>query len=131
MVFGNSGRPGAFRAWLRTVTSNRLRNHWRKEKARPRSIDFAELANQLEDEHSQRSILWDKEHNEFILSYLLRLVSRQFSEQSLKVFRMIAIDEIAPKEVASDLGMTLGAVQVARHRVLAALKESGAGLIEF
>ena len=76
------------------------------------------------------TLLWDIEHDRFVLNNLLELVARRLSERSVCVFRKIVIREEKAKDVAAELGMTLGAVRVAQHRVLKALKEEGAGLIE-
>src|SRR4051794_12396785 len=31
--FEHNGRPGAFRAWLRTITVHRIRTHWQSRRA--------------------------------------------------------------------------------------------------
>ena len=59
-------QPGAFRAWLRTVTVHRLRGFWRARQSRPQATgasDFAQTLDQLEDPHSALSQIWDKEHD--------------------------------------------------------------------
>ena len=129
--FEHNGRVGAFRAWLKSITSNCLRDHWRKMKHRAGGgPDLGELAYQLEDDASRQSILWNAEHDRYVLDVLLSKVSDRLSEKSVTVFRRIVLDQESAEEVASDLGMTLGAARVAQHRVLKALKESGDGLIE-
>ena len=50
--FEHNGRTGAFRAWLRLATANRLRQFWRdstRRKDRPDVGQFADMADQLED----------------------------------------------------------------------------------
>ena len=51
------------------------------------------------------------------------------NDDETKVSEDIAEQQSA-EEVATDLGMTLGAARVAQHRVLRALKESGDGLVD-
>ena len=92
--------------------------------------DLGELAYQLEDDASRQSILWNAEHDRYVLEVLLSKVSERLSEKSVTVFRRIVLDQEAAEEVAADLGMTLGAARVAQHRVTKALKESGDGLID-
>src|SRR5947199_10644302 len=48
-------REGSFRTWLRVVTANCLKGHWRSEKYRPLATgdsDFYIKLQQLEDPHS-------------------------------------------------------------------------------
>lgn len=129
--FEHSGRPGAFRNWLRKVTSNRLREHWRKRDRRQinEGLNLGEMADALADEHSQASRVWNLEHDRYVLEYLLQAVSERFQETSLQAFRRIAIDQRPAKEVASELGISLGAARVAQSRVLRALREIGGGLV--
>ena len=129
--FEHNGRTGAFRAWLRSITSNCLRDHWKKSKRRAAGgPNLMEMAAQLEDSSSQQSMLWNVEHDRYIINHLLDEISQRLSEQSVTVFRRIVIDEEPAEKVAEDLGMKLGAARVAQHRVLNALKEAGSGLIE-
>src|SRR5262249_56592076 len=57
-TFAHPGRPGAFRGWLRAITANRGRAHWRDGKIRPTSAggsDFHDLLDQPDDPHSEPS----------------------------------------------------------------------------
>lgn len=127
--FEHNGRTGALRAWLRNVTSNRLKE-FRRKSNKFDGPDFTRLAQQLEDKRSRLTLLWDVEHDRFVLNHLLALVARRLSERSVAAFRKVVIREEPARDVAAELGMTLGAVRVAQHRVLQALKQEGAGLIE-
>ena len=131
--FDHNGRPGAFRNWLRRITANRMRRLWQKRG--PRSSDDAgadvgALAAELEDDASRLTHVWDADHDRFVLNRMLALLNGRFSAKSLAAFRRLAIDEEDVDEVSKDLGMTIGAARVAQHRVLRALKELGAGLID-
>ena len=62
--FEHSGRPGAFRTWLRRVTANRLREFWRKRKRRlGGGPSYDELADGLVDNGTQLSQAFDREHD--------------------------------------------------------------------
>lgn len=131
--FDHSGNPGAFRRWLRRITANRLARHWdarrriRREQCGP---DLGELAQQLNDETSRLSIEWDRAHNAYVIERLLEKLEGRFGPTSLAAFRRIVLGEESARRVADDLGMTLGAVRVAQHRVLRALKQLGEGMID-
>lgn len=128
--FEHNGRPGAFRAWLKSITSNCLRDFWKKNRRAIGGPDLGEMAAQLEDDSSDQSLLWNAEHDRYIINHLLAEISQRLSEKSVSIFRRIAISEEPAEAVAQDLAMTLGAVRVAQHRVLKALKEAGEGLVE-
>lgn len=129
--FEHSGRTGAFRAWLKSITSNCLRDFWKKAKHRsPGGPNLEEMAAQLEDSNSNQSVLWNAEHDRYIVNNLLKRISERLSAQSVTVFRRVVIEEESAEEVAKDLDMTLGAVRVAQHRVLKALKQQAVGLVE-
>lgn len=131
--FEHNGRPGAFRNWMRRITANRMRRLWRSRANRPADYtgpDVGELADQLEDDTSRLTLIWEADHNRFVLARLLGMLSGRFSDKSLAIFRRIAIEEEPAAEVAADLGMSLGSARVAQHRVLRALRELGAGLID-
>ncbi|MEM1069689.1 MAG: sigma-70 family RNA polymerase sigma factor [Planctomycetota bacterium] len=130
--FEHNGREGAFRAWLKMITSNCLRDFWKKKSRRGGGgPDLGEMAAQLEDESSNLSSRWDAEHDRYVLNHLLDQISERLSEKSVQIFRRVAVEQESAESVANDLGMKLGAVRVAQHRVLNALKEAGEGLIDY
>ena len=88
------------------------------------------MAAQLEDESSNQSLLWNAEHDRYIIEHLLADIAERLTKKSVDIFKRVAINQESANAVADDLGMTLGAVRVAQHRVLKALKEAGEGLIE-
>ncbi|MEO8494920.1 MAG: sigma-70 family RNA polymerase sigma factor, partial [Planctomycetota bacterium] len=111
--FRRQPQTGSFRAWLRTITLNCLRDHWRRNNHQPRAVggtDFGVVVDQLEDPHSDLSRLWDREHDEHVTQYLLNLIRPEFSEKTWKVFQRFAIDGLSADEVANELGTTANAV---------------------
>ncbi len=59
------------------------------------------------------------------------LVRRDVEETSWTAFWRVAVEGERPADVASDLGMSINAVYLARVRILARLREEFAGLIAF
>ncbi|MEL6897047.1 MAG: RNA polymerase subunit sigma-24, partial [Planctomycetota bacterium] len=74
--------------------------------------------------------VWNKEHDRHVLLQLLQRVSKQFSEQSLDVFRRVAIMQEDAATVAEEMGIKLGALRVAQHRVMKELRNTAAGLVD-
>lgn len=131
--FEHNGRTGAFRNWLRKITSNRLHRLWRKRKsggggaAKPRLED---LANQLADDNSRLTIVWEQQHDQYLVTKLLSELSERFQPQSIEIFQRVVLRQEPAATVAADLGVTLGAARVAQHRVLRALKALGRDFLE-
>src|SRR5580765_5869566 len=57
--FEHSGRAGAFRAWLRGITVNLLREFWR---ARPEA-EAGAILEQISDPNAVLSRMWDEQHD--------------------------------------------------------------------
>jgi RNA polymerase sigma-70 factor (ECF subfamily) len=121
-------RPGSFRCWLREITRRRLQTYYRQRRRQPQS--GGDLLDQLDDPQSALSRQWDEEHDQHVLTRLLQLIEPQFEEKTLTAFRRLTIDDVAPAQVAAELGMTVNGVWLAKHRVLARLRQEAAGLID-
>jgi RNA polymerase sigma-70 factor (ECF subfamily) len=131
--FEHSGRPGAFRSWLRTITVNRASEFWRtrgRQAASPGGDAFADVLQQLADPNSALSRRWDEEHDQHVLSRLLALMEQEFEPATLRAFRRLTLDEAAPRDVAGELGMTVAAVYAAKSRVLQRLRQEAEGLLD-
>jgi RNA polymerase sigma-70 factor (ECF subfamily) len=125
-TFRHNGRTGAFRAWLRGITVNLLREFWRD---RP-SPATDSILQQLSDPGGQLSLLWDNQHDRHVLHSLLELVRPEFSVATWTAFTRVAVDGVPPRQVAEELGMSVNSVFVAKARVLARLRQRATGLID-
>ncbi len=122
--FEHSGRPGAFRAWLRGIAFNFLRELWR---ARPGPEALLE---QLSDPNARLSHLWDEQHDRHVLHALMEQVRPEFSDATWRAFRRQALDGEAARAVAAELGLSVNAVLIAKSRVLARLRQEARGLVD-
>lgn len=131
--FEHNQRTGAFRNWLRTITVNCLRDFWKAQKIRPRATgdtDFQQMMTQMEDPQSELSQIWNKEHDLHVTRKLLDMIRPRFAESTWTAFQMVTLEAKKPEEVASELGITVNAVFIAKSRVLAQLRQEAEGLIE-
>jgi RNA polymerase sigma-70 factor (ECF subfamily) len=125
--YRHNGRRGAFRAWLRSIIGNVLREFLRatdRRAARERA-----LLDELEDGTSALSRRWDAEHDRFMLRGLLELIRGEFTPPKWAAFCHTALDGFAASKVAAELSLTPNAVHVARSRVLARLRSEAADFI--
>ena len=131
--FEHGGQPGAFRGWLKAILVNRLRKFWRSRDRRPQArgdsdID-ARLA-QLDDPSSEMSLIWNREHDQYVLRQLLALAEPHFAKNTWTAFCRVALDGDQPDVVADEIGISLNAVCLAKSRVLRRLRQESEGLIE-
>ncbi len=123
--FEHSGRPGAFRAWLRSVAVNLLREFWRRQ---PTS-ESASVLDDLVDPRSALSEVWNRQHDRHVLHSLLESVQPEFAELTWLAFRRLALDGASAREVAAELDTSVNAVLIAKSRVLARLRQEARGLV--
>ena len=124
---------GAFRAWLRTILANRVRDYFRGQKYRPTATgdsDFLRRLDELESPASALSQLWDREHDEHVAASLLRRVQGDFAPATWQAFRRHVLEGDPAVKVAEELGLSLNSVLLAKSRVLKRLRQELAGLVE-
>jgi RNA polymerase sigma-70 factor, ECF subfamily len=124
--FEHNGRPGAFRAWLRGITVNLLREFWRAR----REPEGGDLLEQISDPDARLSRLWDEQHDRHVLHALMELVRPEFTETTWQAFRRAAIDGAQARTVADELGLSVNAVLIAKSRVLTRLRQEASGLVD-
>lgn len=126
-------REGSFRVWMRNITINRTRAHWKKRRRQaPAGVgdETDVFLAQLEDSASGLSQEWDREHDRVVLQRLLAIVHPDFAPTTWESFHQFALAGIPAAQVAGNLGISENAVLLAKSRVLKRLREEAAGLIE-
>jgi RNA polymerase sigma-70 factor (ECF subfamily) len=126
-------RRGAFRSWLRSITVHRLHGFWRAAQYRPIALGgdaVVEQLAQLEDPESGLSRVWDEEHDRHVLRRLLELLAPEFGATRLRAFERVALQGEPAVAVATDLGLTVNAVLLAKSRVLRRLRQEARGLVD-
>jgi RNA polymerase sigma-70 factor (ECF subfamily) len=126
-------RDGAFRAWLRQITVNRIRAFRRARQKQPLvglGPQAEHLLNQLADPTSELARQWDQDHDTHVIHKLLAVVQVDFEPGTWQAFTRFALDGRPAAEVAGELGATEGAVVKAKSRVLKRLREEARGLLD-
>jgi RNA polymerase sigma-70 factor (ECF subfamily) len=127
-------REGAFRAWLRAITVNRIRESVRGRKNRPLAglgaDDTEHFLARLEDPHSDLAAEWDAEHHRQVLERLYAVVRGDFEPRTWDMFRAVVLDGRPVDAVASEFGVTAAAVVQAKSRALRRLRHEADGLLD-
>ncbi len=116
---------GSFRGWLRTVARN-LVIHWLKQGQR-RAIasggsDMHELLNLLPASEWPEIAEFDREQERSLFRYAAEITQAEVHPTTWQAFWETAVVGTSPSDAAKKLGMTVGAVRVAKCRVLARLR---------
>ena len=116
---------GTFRSWLYTVTRNALSAFYETQRRMPRGSGDSAVQQWLEGRpaEDEESAAWDREYQERLLAYAAELARPLFEESTWQAFWQTAVEGAPGKDVAHKLGMTVGAVYIAKSRVLARIKE--------
>jgi RNA polymerase sigma-70 factor (ECF subfamily) len=124
-------RDGAFRAWLRQITLNRIRAFRKARRKRPLvGQDFDAMLAQLEDPAGDLSRQWDRDHDRHVLHKLLALVRANFEPATWEAFTRCALDGQSAAHVAAKLRMAPARVLHAKFRVLKRLREEAGELLD-
>ena len=121
---------GSFRGWLFTIARNRLKN-WLASAAR--RMDGTGGDDNLEAIQSHPMPVsdtadWDAEYARHVFHWAAAIVRQQVAEQTWQAFELTAVEGRSGTETAESLGMSVGAVYLARSRVMSRLKELVQGI---
>ncbi len=114
---------GSFRAWLFTVTRNKLIDL--RERQRRGQGAGGSSAGEVFDRQPAREdeTVWDEEFRRHLFTTAADQVRAEFEEATWSAFWQTAVEGKKPAEVAAELGLSVGAVYVAKSRVQARLKQ--------
>jgi RNA polymerase sigma-70 factor (ECF subfamily) len=128
--FEHGPHQGGFRAWLRAVTRNEIRDQWRRQHGHTAAGGSDAYEQLLQTPVNEASDDTDCEESQILYRRALELIVKDFEERTWKAFWLVVIENRAPGDVATDLAMSANAVYLAKARVLARLREEFVGLIE-
>jgi RNA polymerase sigma-70 factor (ECF subfamily) len=117
---------GSFRAWLRQITINQTRAHFKKRRKQPAAAVGGEdesVLVQLEDPGSALALQWDRDHDRHVAHKLLQLVKNDFESTTWEAFSRFALHGTPAAAVARELGLSENAVLLAKSRVLKRLRQ--------
>jgi RNA polymerase sigma-70 factor, ECF subfamily len=135
--FRREAAGDTFRGWLRTVTVNLCRMHFRKLGKTPMASGGTEALQRflnVIDSHDEESppLDADEERREQVLlmSRAMELVRNEFEAKTWELFWRVAVDGRATQQVAEEFSVSTASVRKAKSRVLFQLKQRFAELLD-
>ena len=124
-------REGSFRAWLRQVAVNRVRDHRRRRRREPiAGPDRTEtFLDQLADPAGDLAREWDRDHDKHVVDRLLAIVRPDFTPSTWDAFRRFALDGLSAAQVARELDTTENSILLSKSRVLKRLRAEAGDLL--
>jgi RNA polymerase sigma factor (sigma-70 family) len=116
---------GTFRGWLFTITRNKVLNFLAARRVRPQGSGDT-TTNRLLDSHphgEDGADVWETEYQRRLAALAMERVRHEFQENTWRAFWLTAVEGLAAADVAKQVGISAGAIYVAKSRVLARLKE--------
>lgn len=115
---------GPFRAWLFRVARNMMINALRYRQRHPAGTGGSEIKRLLEqqpaDDLESRELIDQCERQHF--HWAAEQIKTEFREPTWQAFWRTSVDGEKPAQVAQELSLSLGAVYIARSRVMARLR---------
>lgn len=128
--FQHGARDQTFRGWLRTITRNKLNDHFRQGKKAPfaaggstASARWQQFVDASDDDTSAPMA----DERVMLVRRALSLLKSDFEERTWKAFWRTAVDGLSATEVGQELGMSSAAVRKSKSRVLRRLREELGG----
>ena len=116
---------GSFRGWLLSVVRNCLRKRFRQSKSAAigsGDTGVHEMLQQQADENGE--LEWDREYELWMFHTAANQIQNEFQSRTWQAFWMTTVEGSDVSKVASELGMSAGAIYIARSRVLARIKST-------
>ena len=117
---------GSFRGWLYGVTRHKLARFFERRRAQPIGSGDTNANHRLAEEPGAGDDLeavWEKEFQQQLFRVAAAKIRDSFAPNTWQAFWRTAVDGEEGAKVAAELGLSVGAVYVAKSRVLARLSE--------
>lgn len=120
-----SRQPGSFRRWLYRVMRSRLVDLYRSEKQRPDfSISDGEIGELLDQHPDDFEAQLESERRQAIFLWAAKRVREEVQPATWEAFWRAGVSGEDVAAVARALGMSKGAVYVAKSRVMSRLRQA-------
>lgn len=121
--FQYDAQRGKFRGWLLQTTRNRLHKFFARQHRTPQASDTTVERFLDQEPGANEQARWEEEFRQRLFDWAAEKARPEFQPATWDAFWLTAVEAVSVKEVAARLGISVGAVYIARSRVLARLRE--------
>jgi RNA polymerase sigma-70 factor (ECF subfamily) len=122
--FQYNAQLGKFRGWLLQTTRHQLHKFIARQQRAPQAASETTLERALDGEPTtDEQARWEEEYRQSLFDWAAEKVRGEFQPATWDAFWQTAVNGFSVKEVAGQLGISLGAVYIARSRVIARMRE--------
>ncbi len=124
--FHYDSSKGSFRGWLLTIIRNRIRK--RMSPNQQRSVGSGDtgihelLSEQPHADQQAMEQAWEHEYQLRLFHWAAQRIESEFRESTWQAFWKTTVESVSAEQAAEALGISVGAVYIARSRVLARLR---------
>jgi RNA polymerase sigma-70 factor (ECF subfamily) len=122
---------GTFRGWRFTITRNKVFNFLERRRRRVQGSGDSGIQERLEqqpDGNGDSSGEWEADYQRTLAARAMERIRDEFQPATWQAFHLTAVDGIAPAQVSNKTGLSVGAIYVAKSRVIARLRQEIATL---
>lgn len=114
-----------FRTWLFTVCRSKIYNFYRSRQRHPQTATGEDDQTKWIEEHPdpREEKDWEADYRQHMFQWAVEKVKPEFSPNQWAAFWETAVNERKAEELTGELGMSKGAIYVAKSRVIARLRE--------
>jgi RNA polymerase sigma factor (sigma-70 family) len=117
---------GTFRGWLFTITRNKVFNFLESSSRREQGSGDSRVQERLEqyaDGDGDLSADWEADYQRALAAKAMQRIKGEFQAATWEAFIQAAVNGFTPAQVAARVGLSVGAVYVAKSRVIARLRQ--------
>lgn len=122
--FQYDAQRGKFRGWLLQTTRYRLHKFFARQQRSPQPASDSTIERFLDGEpNPEEQTRWEEDYRQRLFDWAAEKARVEFQSTTWDAFWLTAVNSVSVKEVAGQLGISIGAVYIARSRVIARLRE--------
>src|SRR5205085_2176746 len=117
---------GTFRGWLFTVTRNKVFNFMEGRSRHVQGSGDARVHQRLEQHAEEDGTLaadWEADYQRAMVAQAMAKIKGEFQSATWEAFLQTAVGGSTPAQAARRVGLSVGAVYVAKSRVIARLRQ--------
>lgn len=116
---------GSFRAWLFLIARNSMINALKKKQRRPLATGDTQFRLLLESQPApdDAAAMVETEYERDLFHWAAEQIRDEFRPSTWQAFWLTGVEGQTPQAAAKSVGLSVGAVYIARSRVMARLKE--------